>query len=163
MDFLKMTGVFSYELYRGKELIIADKLNNGITNQGKNSNLNVYFHNATQIATWYMGLINNSGFTSLDAADTHESHAGWAELTDYDEATRVEWQENEAASQSITNTTQAVFTLNATVAIRGMFLASVNTKASTGAGTLWTTAAFASGAVNADNGDVLKLIYTLNV
>lgn len=163
MDKLGLVGTFSIQHYRNGKIINSFDLKNTITNAGKNKLLDVMFHADSQVTAWYLGLINNSGFTAIAATDTHSSHAGWTELTDYDESGRQEFVEAAAATQSITNSAnQAVFTINATVAIKGIFLASLNTKGSTAAGTLWSAAAFSS-VVNAESGDTLTITYTVSV
>jgi hypothetical protein len=48
---------------------------NGIVDVGMNSLLDVYFHAQTQITTWYIALVNNSGHTTANA-DTMASHTG---------------------------------------------------------------------------------------
>lgn len=133
------------------------KLRNGITNQGKNSLLDIMFHAATQITTWYLGLMDNSGYSAEAAADTLASHAGWTEFTSYS-GNRKEWTEGAASSQSITNGTPVEFTMSAGGTLKGIFLCSVSTGTS---GTLWATAAFGS-TVTVSNGDVLKVTYTVN-
>jgi len=127
---------------------------NGITNVGKNKILDVMFNGTTPLTTWYIGLIDNAGFSALAAADTMASHTGWAESTAYTESTRVAWGQGSAASQSITNATPAQFDINATGTMYGIFLTSDNTKGGT-SGTLWTSGAFSS-TVSVSNGDQLN-------
>jgi hypothetical protein len=136
------------------------RMPNGITNVGKDHALDVLFHAVTQTATWYIGLIDNSGFTALAAADTMSSHAGWNEFTTYSEATRQEWTEGAASSQSITNATPATFSINGSGTVKGIFVTSSNTKSGT-TGTLWSTALFPSN-IAVINGDSLKITYTVN-
>lgn len=154
-------GRFQVEHWRDGKCIGKYDVPNGVTNSGKNHMLDVTFHGTTPVSPWYLGLVNNSGFTAFAAADTPSSHAGWTELTSYDEANRVTWVEDAAASQAIANTTLATFTISATVAIKGVFLISENTKGGT-TGTLWCTAAFAS-VINAVDNDVLKVTFTVSL
>lgn len=133
---------------------------NGITDVGMNALLDIMFHNSTQVATWYIGLIDNAGFTALAAADTMGSHAGWAESTAYDEAARVTYAEDAASSRAITNSTTADFTINATATLKGIFITSNNTKGGS-SGTLWSTASFPSTVPVVDD-DVIKITYTLS-
>ena len=133
---------------------------NGITDVGLNAILDIMFHADTQITTWYVGLIDNAGFSALAAADTMASHSGWAESTDYTEGTRVEWTEGAAAPRSITNSATLDFSINATVTINGIFVNSVSTKGGS-TGTLWATASFSSP-VSATSGDTLKVTYTVS-
>lgn len=135
----------------------TEKVRNGITNEGKNSLLDIMFHAATQITTWYIGLIDNSGWTAEAAADTLASHSGWNEFTSYT-GSRLEWTEGAAASQSITNGTAVSFPITGSGTLKGIFIASV---ASGTSGKLWSTADFAS-TVTVANGDTLKITYTIN-
>lgn len=141
-------------------LLHCYKMNNGITNIGRNSVLDVYFRNQTQLPNWYVGLIQDGGYTGLAAGDTMASHAGWTEFTGYDEATRVAWSPGAASSQSITNATAMTFTINTGDTLKGIFVNSVSTKSGT-TGTLWSTALFSSDPV-VESSDQFKLTYTLN-
>ncbi len=149
------------EFYRGGILIDSDLTHNGITTGGKTSVLDIAFRNQTQIAAWYFGLVDNSGFTAVDDdTDTMSSHAGWDEFTDYDQTTRPAWGPTAAADASITNVTSVVFDINATGTLWGMLVTSDNVKGDD-AGVLWSTAGF-SVAKPVLNGDQVKLTYTLN-
>lgn len=153
-------GRYVIEHFRGGKKINQYEFENGIADVGKNSLLDVYFRNQTQIAAWYFGLVDNSGFTAFADGDTMSSHSGWSESTAYSDANRVAWGPDAAASKSITNSTAAQFNINATATLKGIFVTSSNTKSGT-TGTLWSTAAFAS-TVSVANGDVLKVTYTIN-
>lgn len=133
---------------------------NGIVDVGINKLLDVMFHADAQITTWYMGLVDNSGFTAFDNGDTMSSHGGWNEFTTYSETTRVTWTEDAAASRSISNSTSVDFSINGSGTVKGVFVTSDNTKSGT-TGTLWATAAFSS-AVSVVNGDSLKITYTIS-
>jgi hypothetical protein len=138
------------------------EFNNDIVNVGKNDILGTYFSGATQTASanWVIGLISNSGYSALAAADTMASHAGWTEFTGYSQANRVAWGPGSASSQSVTNSTPATFDMNASGTVKGVFVTNNNTKSGT-TGTLWATALFASD-VPVTNGDQLKVTYTVN-
>lgn len=159
---IRPKGVFKLQHKRNGKLIKEIDITNGITDEGKDKLLDVMFHNDTQVTTWYIGLIDNAGFSALADADTHASHAGWSENTDYDETDRPEWTEGAAASESITNASTVDFTINATIAINGIFLADISTKGSTAAGTLWSTGSFGA-VVNAVAADTLSITYTVSV
>lgn len=153
-------GKVEVEHFRDGQFLGKYVFPNGIVDVGLVSLLDVYFAGATQITTWYISLVNNSGFSAFANADTMGSHAGWTEFTSYDEATRVEWDEDAAASRAITNTTPAEFTISAAGTLKGIFVTSVNTKGGA-TGTLWATAAFTSTVTVADN-DVLRITYTVS-
>lgn len=133
---------------------------NGIVDVGLNHILDTQFNAGAGVPNWYIGLINNSGYTALANSDTMASHAGWAETSAYTESTRPEWTAGAAATRSVTNPTAIDFSINATVVLRGIFITSVNTKGGT-TGVLWATALFAS-TVSAENGDTLKVTYTVS-
>jgi len=101
---------------------------NGIVDEGLNHILDTQFHATTQVGTWYAGLVDNSGWTAFADADTLSSHAGWSENTDYTESNRVEWAEDAAASRSISNSTTADFSINASGNLKGIFISSNNVK-----------------------------------
>lgn len=138
------------------------EFNNDIVNEGKNDILDVYFSDATATAasSWYIGLISNSSYSALAAADTMASHGGWTEFTGYSQATRVGWGPGNPASQSITNASPATFDINASGTVKGIFVTSNNTKSGT-TGKLWATALFTAD-VPVTNGDQLKVTYTVN-
>jgi hypothetical protein len=134
---------------------------NGIVDEGLNHILDTQFHGSSQITTWYIGLVDNVAWSAFADADTLASHAGWTEMTDYSEGNRVTWVEDAAAGRSITNTTTADYTINATGNAKGIFVSSNNVKTTGTTGTLWSTAAFSS-VVAVANGDTLKVTYTVS-
>ena len=174
---LSPQGCFTVEHWRNGRLIGEYEFPNGITDEGKDQLLNTQFDAATQITTWYLGLIDNASFTALAAADTYDeidqAGNGWDEFSDYTDpgngdsaTTRPVWNPDAAASQTITNGTVVVFDITATGTIKGLFLVGGGTapenKGDHAAGsTLWATALFDSGDVDVQNGDQLKATYTV--
>ena len=157
---VKLEGHARIEHIRDDKVINIIEQHNDITNDGLDALLNIMFHNATQISTWYLGLVDNGAFTAFADTDTMGSHAGWAESADYDEATRGEWTEGAASTQSITNASVVTFTIDDTVTLKGIFVTSSNTKSGT-AGTLWSTVSFAS-VLNVVDNDSVRITYTIN-
>jgi len=174
---LNPRGRFQVEHWRDGRLIGQYEFPNGITDEGKDQILNTQFDAATQITTWYLGLIDNANFTGLNDADTYDdidqAGNGWDEFSDYTDAgngdsttTRPVWNPDAAASQTITNGTVVVFDITATGTIKGLFLVGGGTAPenkgdhATGS-TLWATALFDSGDVDVHNGDQLKATYTV--
>ena len=161
MNKLGLKGRFRIEHYdKDGQLKATYKVPNGIVDVGLNKILDDMFDGGTQSSTWYIGLVDNSGFSAFANADTMASHAGWSESTAYTETARPEWTAGAAASRSITNASTVDFSINATVTLRGIFIVDNATKGGT-TGTLWSTAAFASN-VAAVNGDTLKITYTVS-
>lgn len=150
------------ELWRDGRCIDRFETHNGITNVGKNKILDDMFNDGTQTAnsSWYIGLIDASGYTALADTDTMASHSGWNEFTTYSEANRVAWGSGAAASQSTTNASPATFNITGTATVKGVFVPTNNTKSGT-TGTLWSTALF-SADVPVSNGDQLKVTYTVS-
>ncbi len=148
------------ELYREGSLIEVRDTFNDITDAGKNSLLDVYFRNQTQIAAWYIGLVDNASYSAFAAGDTMSSHAGWIESTAYSDSTRQQWVTTAASGKSITNSSVATFNINGSGNMKGIFVVSNSTKSGT-TGTLWATAPFGS-VLPVANGDQLKITYTVN-
>jgi len=136
-------------------------IDNAATTAGLNHLLATEYGGGSQVSAWYMGLVNNSGFSTFAAADTMGSHSGWSELTGYSESTRQEWVEAGASGGIMGTTTVATFTANATIAVKGAFLTSDSTKGGT-TGTLAATGAF-SNVQNLTSGQTLRLSYTVTL
>lgn len=159
LDRLRLVGKYVVELIRAGVIVGTFAFSNTVVNEGKNLLFDVMFNGATQITAWYIGLMDNSGYSASPVTDTAVSHAGWTEFIGYSDATRRTWASDAAASQQITNTTSAVFNINATGTLRGIFVTSVNTKGSS-TGKLWSTALFPSTLL-VSNGDQIKITYTV--
>ena len=171
------TGKFVVEHYRDGKRINEYHFPNGITNQGKNALLDIMFHGSTQITTWYLGLIDSTGYTALAAGDTYANingSNGWDEFTDYTDTnnaasgtTRPVWTEGAASGQSITNGTVVPYLITGTGTVKGLFVVGGGTDAmdksdAAGGGTLWATALFTNGDVPVLASDVLRVTYTVN-
>ncbi len=154
------TGLFRIEHIRDGKVIAQFDVPNGIVDVGLNHILETEFHSGAQITTWYIGLVDNAGFSAFANSDTMSSHAGWTESTVYSNATRPQWICGAASGRQITNSTTVDFNINATATIKGLFITSNNTKSGT-SGTLWSTGAFGT-TQPVNNGDTLKVTYTVN-
>jgi len=175
---INMKGRYIVEHWRDGQRINEYRFSNGVVNEGKNKLLNVMFHGADPITAWYLGLIDNSGYSALNAGNTYDdinqAGNGWDEFTNYTDAgnggsstTRPAWDENAASGQSITNSSVAVFDITGSGTVKGLFLvggaAAAQTKGDHAPGaTLWATALFSSGDVAVANGDQLKVTYTVS-
>lgn len=117
-----------------------EEIRNLVPNAALDHILDVVLAAGTQITSWFVGL---KGAGSPAAGDTHASHAGWTEVTDYDEATRPAWTAGAVSGQSVDNSASpAGFTFNASVTVNGGFVANVDTKGSTAAGVLFSVGDF---------------------
>jgi len=163
-------GIFNVEIIRDGETIFEEEFHNGITNEGKDFLLDVMFHEETAATTWYLSLIDSVGYSALAATDTYDNidqaGNGWDEFSDYGAGSRIEWDEDAASGQSITNSAVATFNITASGTVKGGFLVGLGAAADTvgdhaGDGILWATGLFSSDqAVN--NGDQIKITYTVN-
>lgn len=135
-----------------------DEARNLVVTVGKNDLLDKYFAGSAYTAAFYLGLVDNAGFSAYAAGDTMSSHAGWTEATPYSNSTRpaVSWNAASAGSKASTTT---AFTINATATLNGGFLSTNSTKGGT-TGTLFSGSAFTGGNRTVANGDTLNVTYT---
>ncbi len=148
------------------KLKFTDHAENCCTAEGLNKLLNVMFHGAAAISTWYIAIFedNSPSYTPSDG-DTY-AVPGYVEVTAYDEATRPEFVEAEAAAKSMSNTlNKATFTINATKTLYGAALVGggspANGKGDTGGGgVLYAAAKFSAGKPVEDD-DTFKVTCTL--
>lgn len=135
---------------------------NGITDQGMDDLLDVAFRAQTQHTVWYMALIDGAGTQTLAAADVGGTHAGWTENTNHTGGARISWTGSlsAASSRSITNSSTLDYAYTTTEEIHGIFLINHLT-ADTASEILWSTAPF-STEVTVNNGDTLKITYTVS-
>lgn len=177
-DQLQPCGRFVVEHFRKGVKIGHYEFPNGITNEGKNKLLDVMFHGVSAITSWWLGLIDNSGYSALAAGDTYENidqaGNGWDEFTDYTDpanagsaSTRPGWTEGAASGQAITNGSPVVFDITGSGTVKGLFLvggiANAQNKGNHEAGgVLWATALFGTGDVPVNAEDQLKVTYTVS-
>lgn len=155
---IRVGGIFECQQIRNGEIIDEWQSQNIVVDEGLNHVLDVVFHGATQIATWYLGLFEGN-YTPVAGLTAATVTAASTECTAYDEGTRQVFDEAAAASKTITNSaSKATFTINASKTIYGAFLASSSIKSGTG-GTLFSAARFGSAKVVADD-DQLLVSYT---
>jgi len=134
---------------------IADNL---VVNVGLQHILDVLFAGASQVDPWYVGLTD--GTPTVAAGDTAASHAGWTEVTAYDEANRQTFVDVRTGQSVDNSASKAAFTISSdATTIGGAFLISDNTKGGS-AGTLLCAAAFTGGDKVADDNDTLSVQYT---
>lgn len=96
---------------------------NGTTYQGVTHAVARVFLAAAAFPTWYIGLINDAGFSALSFDDTHSSHPGWAEWAALYGSARSAWAPTPAAG-SLLDAPNAVLSVTASGLVRGAFLAS---------------------------------------
>lgn len=153
---VKMSSVYRVECWRAGSLIWVEEVPNLVVNTGLNDLLDKYFKGSAYTAAHFVGL---KATGSVAAGDTMASHAGWAELTDYDEAARPGYTPGSVSGQSVSNSASAAeFTINDTVTVDGAFLTTDDTKGGT-TGTLYGAVDFASPRSVIDD-DVLRVTIT---
>lgn len=159
-DDVKAEGHWTVEI-RDKDgnLKYREDFKNLITNEGKNTILDVMFYTLSKISTWYAGLISATSYSAVAAGDTMASHAGWTEFTAYSQSNRVTWGTGAVSSQAVTNGSPMVFSINGSGTVKGLFVTSENTKSGT-TGKLWSAALFSADQAVV-NGDTLNLTYTV--
>lgn len=172
-DFL-LGGIFEASCWdKDGRLVWRSHAKNGVTDVGAQHALNVLFGGGTQVTTWYIGLVDNAGYTAFAFTDTMSSHGGWSEVSgsNFSNGSRPSWTpgtpSGSSGAWSVVNASTVNYNMtnSGALTLKGMFLVSDATKAGT-SGTLVATAPFTvSGtpttqAVN--NGDTVKITYTMN-
>jgi hypothetical protein len=152
--------VFKVECFdKAGNLKWIDYIENLVVNEGLDDALDKYFKGSTYTAAHYVGLTD--GTPTVAAGDTMASHAGWTEVTAYDEAVRQTAQFGSVSGQSLDNSAnKAVFTIDTnSTTIGGAFLATNSTKGGS-TGTLYGGGAFSAGDKVLDDNDVLNVTVT---
>lgn len=153
---------YHVECWRDGKLIWEEKFPNLVTTAGKNKLLDATFKTGLTTPAWYVGLVDNASYSAYAAADTMSSHAGWIEGVPYSDSTRRTFTPGTIASGSVDNSaSKAVFTINATLTIRGAFLVDNSTKSGT-SGTLYGVGDFATTR-SVISGDTLNVTVTPSV
>ena len=158
----KLNGVFGFTQLDAEGNVIDQwEATNIVTNQGLNHALGVILANATQYATWYVLLKDDTG-DPIAATATYQT-AVFTEITAYDEATRPVWEATTVSSQSVDNSSTvasfAIAVAGATVV--GAGLVSSNVKSGTTAGEHLFCAANFTTAKTLVSGDTLEVTYTI--
>lgn len=175
-----MTSVYRFECYRKPDhmtkaqwraltdderveqgvLKWADENHNTVVNVGLDDVLDKYFKGSAYTAAFYVGLTD--GTPTIAAGDTMASHAGWAEVTAYDEAARQTLTLGSVSSQSVDNSaSKATFTISTNSTTVGGAFATTNSTKGGSTGTLYGGAALSAGDKSLDDGDTLQVTVTL--
>lgn len=137
-----------------------DEFDNLVVTVGLNDSLDKHFKASAYTAAWYVGLTD--GTPTFAAGDTMASHAGWVEVTAYDETVRETLTLGTVSGGSVDNSaSKATFTIstNQTV-IGGAFVVTNSTKGGT-TGILYGGGAFSAGDKTLDDNDTLQVTVTL--
>ena len=138
----------------------VEMFDNLVVNAGLDDILDKYFKGSTYTASFFVGIVDNAGWTAYAAADTMASHTGWAESSAYSEGTRPALTLGTVASQSVDNSaSKAAYSINATKTIRGAFVTDSNTKGGA-TGLLYGEGDFAASRAVV-SGDTLNVTVTM--
>lgn len=158
IDTAKFGGYFTTECFdKDGNLKWTDHSHNLVVDEGLNHILDILFVSATaQIDPWYVLLTD--GTPTVAAADTLASHAGWTEITNYDEATRQAYIDVRT-NQNVSNTASvAAFTMSGAATVGGAGLASNSTKGGS-TGILLCAVAFSGGDRSVQATDIINVTY----
>lgn len=143
----------------------TEDVENLVTTQGLNDALTQYFKGSGYTAAFFVGLVDNAGFSAFNAADTAAQIGGtngWAESSAYSQSVRQTLTLGTASGGSIDNSSAvATFSINATVTLKGAFTDTNSTKGGT-SGKIYSEAAFSVNRSLA-NGDTLTVTVTLTL
>lgn len=163
----KAGGVFHVQcIDKDGNLKWEDSVPNLVVNEGLQSMNTQYFKGSAYTAGWYMGLITGPGAsTTIAAADTLASHAGWTEFTNYSgNRPAVTFGTASTADPSVisNSATPSSFSISGGGGIvAGAFLCTVTTGTS---GTLFSASDFQSpGDRTVASGDTLNVTYTFSL
>lgn len=144
---------------RDGKVLWEDETPNLVVNVGLDDLLDKYLKASGYTAAFYLGLTD--GTPTVAGGDTMSSHAGWAEVTAYDESARGTLAWGSVSSQSV-SATPLTFTISSNgTTIGGGFITTVATKGAT-TGTLFSAAAFSAGDKSLDDGDTLDVTPTVS-
>jgi hypothetical protein len=161
-------GVFHFTCYdKDGNVKWTDTAKNIVVNTGLQDMNTKYFKGVSYTAAWYIGLVNDSGFSAYAAGDTLASHAGWTETTDYSGGDRPQAVFGTAttADPSVIDNSgnQATFNMTGTVTVRGAFLTDIEDNTDN-VGLLFSVADFESpGNRSVVNGDTLNVKYEFSL
>jgi hypothetical protein len=160
-------GVFHFKCYdKDGNLKWEDTAKNLVVNTGLQDMNTKYFKGVTYTAAWYIGLVDNAGYTAYAAGDTLASHAGWSETTAYSGGNRATASFGTATTADpsvISNSASpGAFSITGTVTVRGAFLCNVQSNSST-SGLLFSVSNFTGGNRSVVNGDTLNVSYSFSL
>ncbi len=134
------------------------------SDEGKNlivdEGLDYLLNNDLVASTLYIGLTD--GAPAPAAGDTMASHAGWVEVTAYDEAARQAWGQGAASGGVTTNAVAVTYTASSSITVGGGFLSTIATKGTT-TGTLFSVKAATEGDRALVAADTLDVTISLTV
>lgn len=169
-DLALAQGVFTVECRDADgNLRWRDEFHNTVMTVGKNLALDTFLAGSAYTVTGpFMGLISSTSYSSISAADTMSSHAGWLEAGATNAPTYTSprktcaWSAASGGSKALSASLSFAITGSGT--IKGAFLAygtgAVSTIDNT-SGTLLSAGLFTGGDRGVANGDTVSVSYSL--
>lgn len=162
-------GVFSVQVFdaNGVEKWMR-KVANTVVTVGKNYLLDNGLAGSSFTAAYFMGLISNTSFSAINAADTMASHAGWLEAGAtnapiYSQSARPTCAWGSASGGVKSLSSALTFTIATTGGtLYGAFITTNATKDGT-TGTLFSAAQFTGGTKAVSVGDTVNVSYSLTL
>ena len=137
----------------------AEEYENIVMDAALDDVLDSYLANGTQTTSWFVGLKNTG---TVSGTQTLGTHAAWAFVKPYSNATDPAWTPGAVSSGSVDNSVStADFTCTVTADVSGSFLKSINTVSGT-AGFMYAAGDFTS-VRSVVNGDTLKVTATFTM
>lgn len=166
-DQAKAGGVFTVQCHdKDGNLKWEDSVPNLVVNEGLQDMNAKYFKGIGYSAAWYMGLITGPGSgTTIDAADTLASHAGWTEFANY-AGTRpaITFGTATTADPSVISNSSVPSSFSISGAGGTVAGAFICTAASGTSGVLFSASDFQSpGDRVVVSGDTLNVVYTFSL
>jgi len=128
MDFVgRINQHYKIECFgKDGELKWVEEFDNLVVTAGRNKYLDATLKTGLTTPLWYVGLKDTG---TPDPADTMASHASWATITPYSNATDPAFTPGAISGGSVDNSAaKAVFNINATDDIYGAFMKDSSTK-----------------------------------
>jgi hypothetical protein len=149
---------FRVDCTRAGQPLWTEEFDNLVVTVGLTDSLDKHLKGSNYSAAWFIGLL--SATPTIIAANDMGTHAGWTEVTAYDETYRQTLTLGTVTAGSVDNVaSKAVFTISGTVTVGGVFIASSHTKSET-ASILYGAGAFATGDRAVLDNDVLTVTVT---
>ncbi len=154
----RLENHYRVECVRDGKVIWVEEFDNLVVDVGLDDSLDKHLKGSSYTAAWYVGLASST--PTFAAGDTMGgAHAGWTEVTTYDEANRQTLTLGSVSGKSVDNSaSKAVFTISGTVTVGGAFVVNNSTKGGT-TGTLYGGGAFSQNRSLIDN-DILNVQVT---
>jgi hypothetical protein len=149
----------------------TDTIENTVATVGKNLALDTFLAGSSYTVTGpYMGLISSTSYSSISAADTMASHAGWLEAGNANAPTYTSprktaaWSSASAGAKALSSALS--FAITGTGTVKGAFMVygsgAVTTIDNT-SGTLLSAGLFSGGDKAVGNGDTLNVSYSMSM